>query len=163
MIKFVTGDILFSKAGVIAHGVAPHDHFEQGLALALREQWPAMVKDFRHWCHNQNPQPGEAWVWGGADGTRIVNLLTQDSAAKSHSSHPGAAKKEYLNHALKAFRKIIDNEKFSSVAIPKLATGVGAMDWNEVRPLIEKHLGDLSIPVFIYDEYQKGVVAEEVH
>jgi O-acetyl-ADP-ribose deacetylase (regulator of RNase III) len=47
MIKEVAGDILLSKAGAIAHGVAPHDDFKQGLALSLREHWPGMYKDFR--------------------------------------------------------------------------------------------------------------------
>jgi O-acetyl-ADP-ribose deacetylase (regulator of RNase III) len=45
------GDILLSEARAIAHGVAPHDHFNQELALALRENYPSMAKDFRHYCH----------------------------------------------------------------------------------------------------------------
>ena len=47
MIREVSGDILLSQADVIAHGVAPADHFDTGLALALRERWPALAKDFR--------------------------------------------------------------------------------------------------------------------
>ena len=31
MLKEVNGDILLSTAGAIAHGVAPHDNFKQGL------------------------------------------------------------------------------------------------------------------------------------
>lgn len=42
MIHYVSGDILLSKAAAIAHGVAPNDHMDHGLALALRERWPAM-------------------------------------------------------------------------------------------------------------------------
>jgi len=41
MIRYVSGDLLQSKASLIAHGVAPNDNFGQGLALALRENWPA--------------------------------------------------------------------------------------------------------------------------
>ena len=37
MIREVEGDILLTDAEAIAHGVAPHDHFQNGLALALRE------------------------------------------------------------------------------------------------------------------------------
>ena len=48
MIKDVEGDILLSRAEAIAHGVAPSDHFNTGLAHALREHFPVMVKDFRH-------------------------------------------------------------------------------------------------------------------
>ncbi len=37
MIQEVEGDILLTKAGAVAHGVAPHDNFANGLALKLRE------------------------------------------------------------------------------------------------------------------------------
>ena len=42
-----------------------------------------------------------------------------------------------------------------------LATGVGGLDWAEVRPLIAKHLGDLKIPVYVYAVYHAGVAARE--
>lgn len=34
MIHEVAGDILLTKAQAVAHGVAPNDHFDSGLALA---------------------------------------------------------------------------------------------------------------------------------
>ena len=48
-----------------------------------------------------------------------------------------------------------------SVALPRIATGVGGLDWAEVQPLVERHLGDLGIPVIIYTEYHNGVTASE--
>ena len=65
MISKFSGDILLSKAQAIAHGIAPRDHFNQGLALALRECFPAMAKDFRDYCHLQSPKAGLAWLWPG--------------------------------------------------------------------------------------------------
>ena len=78
MIHEVSGDILLTQAQAIAHGVAPNDHFDSGLALALREKWPAMAKDFRHYAHPSHPKPGEIWTWGGVGGARIFNLMTQE-------------------------------------------------------------------------------------
>ncbi len=160
MIKDVTGDILLTKAQAIAHGVAPNDNFATGLALALRDRWPAMYKDLRHYHQQTTPKPGELWSWGGAGGVRIVNLFTQESAA-SHGVHPGKASLENVNHCLRALRKEIETQGFKSLALPKLATGVGGLDWKDVRPLIDKHLGDLSIPIFVYAHYKQGVAAEE--
>ncbi|MCA9080487.1 MAG: macro domain-containing protein [Planctomycetaceae bacterium] len=160
MIHEVSGDILLTKAQAIAHGVAPNDDFKQGLAHVLHEQWPAMVKDFRHWCHQSNPKPGGAWIWGGPDGHRIINLLTQEPP-KSAGQHPGPAHLNYVNHALKDLHKILKKEKIASLAMPKIATGVGNLDWNDVLPLIEKHLAPLSIPIIIYSEYHAGVQAKE--
>ena len=73
MIHKVKGDILLSHAQVIAHGVAPNDHFDQGLALSLREQWPAMAKDFRHFCHTMQPKSGAVWVWSGTNLQTMVD------------------------------------------------------------------------------------------
>lgn len=60
MIHEVEGDILLTKAQVIAHGVAANDPMKQGLALSLHECYPAMHKDFHHWCHQAHPEPGAA-------------------------------------------------------------------------------------------------------
>ena len=160
MIHDVVGDILLTGADVIAHGVAPNDHFEQGLAHSLREQWPAMYKDFRHNMHTSHPKEGGAVHWGGADNVRIIHLLTQEHAKGDHG-HPGKAKTSYVNKSLKDLRSWMDKEGAKSVALPALATGVGGLDWSEVKPLIEKHLGDADFDVYLYVEYHKGQRAKE--
>lgn len=159
MISKVRGDILLSGAQAIAHGVAPHDHFNQGLALALRERFPAMAKDFRHYCHQQNPKAGGAWLWAGPERV-IINLMTQEPAP-SKNAHPGKATSHNINHALRELRSLLEKEEISSIALPRLATGVGGLEWADVEPLIEKSLGDLKIPVIVYETYEKGKKAAE--
>lgn len=160
MIREVSGDILLSKAEAIAHGVAPNDAFATGLAHSLREQWPGMYKDFRHFCQTRHPEPGTLWVWSGPGGKRIVNLLTQ-AGAYEHGSKVGRATLENVNHALRELRKLILNENLKSVSLPRLSTGVGGLAWEDVRPLIQKHLGDLNVPIILYSEFHAGVVADE--
>lgn len=162
MIHYVTGDILMTKADALAHGVAPNDDFKQGLALSLREQWPALYKDFRHYCHTTHPKEGGVWTWKGAGGPFVLNLLTQEHP-KSSNDHPGKASESYVNHALKSMKKAIEENDIKSVAITKVATGVGGLDWEkQVKPLIESQLGELDIPVFVYETYKKGEAANEM-
>ncbi|HAD13993.1 MAG TPA: Appr-1-p processing protein [Saprospirales bacterium] len=162
MIKEVSGDILLSKAQVIAHGIAPHDHFESGLALSLRQDYPSMVKDFRHWCHQVNPKPGHAWIWSGAEGKRIVNLLTQEPpVGHGHGGHAGHATLQYVGHALKELKKLIQEEGLQSVALPRVATGVGGLKWDDVKPLIYSNLEDVNAHIYVYATYVKGQAAEE--
>lgn len=164
MIRDVEGDILLSQADIVAHGVAPNDHFDSGLALALRERYPAMAKDFRHYCQQSHPKPGEIWAWAGAKpeggSARIVNLLTQEPS-EGAGGKPGKASLPNVNHALKALAQLIAQEKPKAIALPKLATGVGGLDWADVRPLIEKHLAGLGATVLLYTTYHKGVAAKE--
>jgi O-acetyl-ADP-ribose deacetylase (regulator of RNase III) len=160
MIHEVSGDILLTKAQGIAHGIAPNEHFTSGLALALRDAWPAMAQDFRHYAHQTHPKPGAVWVWGGAGGMRIFNLLTQEGE-HTHGAKPGRATIANVNHSLRGLRHELDAGVLSSLAMPKLATGVGGLDWSVVHPLIQQYLGDLKIPVYLYVTYHKGQQAVE--
>ncbi len=159
MIREVSGDILLTKTAAIAHGVAPNDAFATGLAHSLREQWPAMYKDYRHFCQTQHPKSGGTWIWSGP-GKRIINLMTQE-AAYDHGAKAGRATTEHVNHTLRELKKLIDEEKLTSVALPRLATGAGGLKWEDVKPLIQKHLGDAGIPIIVYSEFHAGVAADE--
>ncbi len=161
MIHEVSGDILLSDAVAIAHGVAPNDNFAQGLALSLREQWPALYKDFRHYCQSSHPKSGELWAWPAPNGKRIISLFTQDAAYSHHGAKPGKAGTDHVNHALRALKLYIEKEKIESVALPRLATGVGGLSWQEVHPLIVKHLADLPGLVILYTTFHKGEKAAE--
>ena len=160
MIHELSGDILFSGAKAVAQSVAPNDDCMHGLALQLRERLPAMYKDFRHYCQTKHPKSGELWTWMSADGRFIVNLLTRDGSYGA-SSKPGKAKLSYVNHTLHALRNFIQKENVPSIALPRLACGMTGLEWDEVKPLLDKHLGDLKIPVYVYTNYQKGVRANE--
>lgn len=156
MIHEVEGDILLSKAQGIAHGIAPNEHFTSGLALALRNAWPAMAQDYRHYAHQKHPKPGDIWSWGGAGGVRIFNLLTQEGE-HTHGGKPGRATIANVNHSLRNLRRELEASGCESLAMPRLATGVGGLEWSEVYPLIRQHLGDLNIPVSIVVTYHQGV------
>ncbi len=160
MIHYVSGDILLTRAQVIAHGVSPNDPMTQGLALALRDKYPAVHKDFHHWCSQTHPSPGSVWMWGGADGVRIVNLLTQEGGY-GHGARPGRATVKHVRDALRELAKMAIAESFTSIALPRVATGVGGLDWKDVLPVIEDRLGALGIPVIVYSEFHPGHRAEE--
>ncbi len=161
MIHEVSGDILKSRAQAIAHGVAPNDDFHTGLALSLREHAPALYKDFRHFCQSTHPKSGGLWTWAGADGRRIVNLFTQDGAEGHHGGKPGKATLSNVRHAMKALRAEIDAQKIASIALPRLATGVGGLDWADVRPVVYEHLADAGIPIYVYTTFHADVAADE--
>ena len=94
-----------------------------------------------------------------SDGVRTVfNLFTQEHS-RGHNSTPGKAKTSYVNHALRELRKSLESEKIESIAIPKLATGVGGLEWEEVKGLINKHLADLPVDIYVYTTFKKGEAA----
>ncbi|MBV8248300.1 MAG: macro domain-containing protein, partial [Comamonas sp.] len=77
------------------------------------------------------------------------------------SARPAKASIENVRRALQNLAKLVKQENISSVALPRLATGVGSLPWSEVSPLIRQYLGDLGIPVIVYTTYRKGEMADE--
>lgn len=160
MITEVNGDILLTNTESIAHGVAPMDHFDSGLALSLRKLYPSMYKDFRHYCKLHRPKTGKLWRWKGlGENGKIViiyNLLTQDEAP-NENAHPGPASVSNVRSCLKELAKRLKKDKVKSISIPKLATGVGALNWDDVYPLIDEYLGDIAAEVQLYSTFTQGI------
>ena len=165
MLINVKGDILLTRAQAIAQGVGVNDPMDKGLALQLRRNFPTLHKDFDRWCYQHDTHPGEAWLWKGPDKQRIINLITHENTLV-RESHYYKATLRHIKQALASLVTIIDHEALASIALPKLGTGLGDLDWDDVRPLIEEQLGDLPVTAFIYAEYcpgQKGLelIAQE--
>ena len=58
-------------------------------------------------------------------GARIVALFTQEGAY-GHGAKPGRATTAHVNHALRALAHEVQKEGWTSLALPRLATGVGS-------------------------------------
>jgi O-acetyl-ADP-ribose deacetylase (regulator of RNase III) len=83
-------------------------------------------------------------------------------APKTKDSHPGKATLPNINHSLRNLvKELNENDQITSLAITKISTGVGGQDWKDVKPLLEQHLSDLKIPVYVYETFQKDKTAEE--
>lgn len=157
MIKEVYGNILLSQAGAIVQGIANNEDFSQGLASSVKEKWPGIEDDFKQCCCNSKLQPGDLWAWKNADGTDVINLITR--GAPNNTS--GTSSLDNLDHSLARLGVLVEERGIKSLAVPKIGTDVGGLDWRDVKPLIEKHLGKLKIPVYLYTIYSKNMAAVE--
>lgn len=158
--KEVTGDILLSQAEAIAHSVAIDDDFKHGVGAELKTQWPSMYKDFRHFCKTQSPKEGDVWAWKGPGSPVIFNLFTQ-GAPKTDGGLPPKANLSSVHHALKNLTKELNDQKIKSVALTKLATGVGGLDWEEVKTTLSKDLASYHGEVIVYTTFKAKQKAQE--
>ena len=68
---------------------------------------------------------------------------------KRHWRYP--SRPEYIEAGLKTFVAGYARNAISSVAFPQLGCGHGELDWEkQVRPLMEKHLSNLPLEIFIH-------------
>lgn len=160
MIYEVEGDIMMTRAAVIAQGVAVNDPMTSGLARKLQEKFPMMREEYLAWCEETNPEPGAIWLWGSADQLRVVNLVTQEGG-DPELKRKGRPTKIAIHRALRALNKLVLEERLPSIAMPKLGGGFGGVDWLEVRGMMHSQLGNLLIPLFVYVTELDGMLASE--
>lgn len=160
MIYEVQGDILMSRAEVIAQGVSVHDPMNSGLSRKMQEKYPSMRAEFDQWCEESEAEPGDVWLWKGTGKTKVLNLVVAE-APDPELARPSRPNKIAVNRALRALNKLVVDERLSSIAIPKIASGTGGIDWLEVRGMMYSQLGELLIPVFVYATELEGMLASE--
>ena len=153
MIKEVYGNILWSKSDAIIQGIAQNESFTQGLASSVKEEWPAIENDFKQRCGTTDMKPGDVWEWENSAGVNILNLVTHSESIKASLGS--------LDESLSRLPALVEKNGLKSLAIPKVGTDVGDLDWRDVKPLIEKHLGGLGVPVYLYSIFQKNIAAVE--
>ena len=159
MIYEVEGDIMLSRAQVLVHNVSTNDSMTRGLGRKLNERFPAMVSDYQQWCEESNPEPGEIWRWGAVDQLQIVNLITHEG--DDDPTRIRRPDKIAVNRCFRRLAKMVADERFKSIAMPKVAAGEFALDWAEVRGMMDSQLGELLIPLFVYVKELDGQVASE--
>lgn len=159
MIYEVEGDIMLSRAQVIAQGVSTFDPMTRGIARKLHERFPAMVEQFNTWCEQEQAEPGQLWLWGEPGQQQVLNLITHEG--DDDPTRPGRPDKIAVHRCFRALNRLVAEQRLPSIAMPTIGAGEFGLDWAEVRGMMHSQLGELLIPLFVYVKELDGQVAHE--
>ncbi|GHU10658.1 Appr-1-p processing protein [Betaproteobacteria bacterium] len=156
MIEFTSGDILKSEADALVNTVNCVGVMGRGIALQFKNMYPENFKAYEAACNREAVQPGHMFVFETGQLTPprfIINFPT-----KRHWR--GKSRIEDIEAGLIDLVKVIRDRGIRSIAIPPLGSGLGGLDWNEVRPRIERALVELDdVQVLVYEP--KGAPAND--
>lgn len=152
MLKYIEGDIFSSPAQVLVNTVNTVGVMGKGIALEYKKRYPEMFNQYKLQCDRHKLVVGKLILWYGIDHW-ILQFPT-----KEHWRNP--SKLEYIERGLMTFVNKYADYNISSIAFPKLGCGNGELDWNQVKPLMEKYLKNLPIDVYIYLGVNKDVMPE---
>lgn len=139
-IEFRQGDIFSSNAEALVNAVNCVGIMGRGVALQFKEAFPANFKAYAAACARKEVQPGRMFVFEtGLLGNPkyIINFPT-----KRHWRE--TSRVEDIDSGLKALAEIVLKRGIRSIALPALGSGLGGLDWNEVRSRIASALGNLN-------------------
>jgi O-acetyl-ADP-ribose deacetylase (regulator of RNase III) len=148
MIEYKTGDILATDAEAVVNTVNCVGIMGRGIALQFKNAFPANFKAYEKACKLDEVQPGHMFVFENfrLDQPKyIINFPT-----KRHWK--GKSRMEDIDSGLVALAAEITKRSIRSIAIPPLGSGLGGLNWNDVRPRIEKALSQFAdLKVIVYE------------
>lgn len=144
-----SGDLLKADAQALVNPVNCEGVMGKGLALAFKQTFPANFKAYKRACNTGVVVPGRMFVVElhadcQANPRWIVNFPTKRSWRNK-------SRIEDIASGLDSLVVDIETRDITSIAIPALGCGLGGLDWNDVRPLIERAmepLRDVRVLVF---------------
>lgn len=148
MIDFVSGDFFKFEADIRVNTVNCVGVMGAGVALAFKKRYPSMFADYVEQCKSGRIRPGRPSVWHSSDAllenVEIVNFPTKDDWRKS-------SKYTYVESGLEWLSAYLKEKEGKIVTLPALGCGHGGLEWDKVKELIEKYLGDSPAKILVFE------------
>ncbi len=141
MITETKGNSLEAKTEALVNAVNCVGVMGKGIALQFKQKFPAdYFNAYKLACQNGELAIGKVQVYElknvETNPRFIINFPT-----KKHWREP--SKIEYIESGLQSLVKAIERYEIKSIAMPALGAGLGGLDYEEVKPLIENAFVDL--------------------
>ena len=148
MIQYKHGDILCEDTEALVNTVNCMGIMGRGVALQFKERFPSNFKAYAKACQRGEVQPGRMFVY--ETGQLISPRYIINFPTKRHWR--GKSRIEDIETGLVDLVRVIAEYKITSIALPPLGSGLGGLDWNDVRSRIKYALADLDeVQVIVFE------------
>ncbi|HVO99163.1 MAG TPA: macro domain-containing protein [Bryobacteraceae bacterium] len=150
--KFLEGNLLDAPTEAVVNTVNTVGVMGKGIALMFKDAFPENFRAYEEAAKRKQVRIGQMFVTENRtlDGPKwLINFPT-----KKHWRQP--SRLEWIVEGLQDLRRLIEEKKIRSIALPPLGCGNGGLEWSEVRPEIERALGQLSnVDVLVFEPTTK--------
>lgn len=144
MIEERTGD-LFGQEDLkaLAHGCNCAGAMGKGIAVGFKERYPAMYKFYNGICKSTGFVTGDVFPYYDKQTDVVVfNLMTQ-----RHWTTPATI--EAIAMSVERMFMHAQTLNIQKIGIPKIGCGLGGLDWDVVRPVLEKLSNEYHITLVV--------------
>ena len=147
MIRFKTGDILAEDVEALINTVNCVGVMGRGIALQFKKALPENFRVYAEACGRGEVRPGRMFVF--ETGTLVNPRYIINFPTKRHWRDNSRI--EDIDAGLEDLVTVIREREIRSIAVPPLGSGLGGLEWDDVRPRIEEALrsfDNLDVVVF---------------
>ena len=148
MIKFVSGDFFDYKADIRVNTVNCVGVMGAGVALAFKQRYPRMFDEYAKECALKRLRPGKPHVWKNDDFFNSTPISIVNFPTKDHWRDP--SKYEYIEEGLVWLKRFLADKSHQTITIPALGCGHGGLDWEIIKPMIERYLSDSPAEILVF-------------
>ncbi|MFT4037388.1 MAG: macro domain-containing protein [Thermomicrobiales bacterium] len=142
MITYIEGNLFTSTAQTLVNTVNTAGVMGKGIAKEFKTYFPGMVPEYVQRCKDGSFAHGQLLLY------RTPHKWVLNFPTKRHWRNP--SRLEDIEAGLATFVRTYAEQGISSIVFPQLGCGNGGLDWEgQVRPLMERYLGDLFLDVQI--------------
>ncbi|GAA4227518.1 O-acetyl-ADP-ribose deacetylase (regulator of RNase III) [Sagittula marina] len=156
MLEFVKGDMFDVHADVRVNTVNCVGVMGAGVALAFKQRYPDMFKQYQRDCRDDRVKPGAMNVWKSLTGDWVINFPT-----KRHWRN--SSRYEDIDAGLEDLRSYLDSVGPVTVTLPALGCGHGGLDWARVSRMIREKLDGVNAHVLIFEPSASRHVGHEAN
>jgi O-acetyl-ADP-ribose deacetylase (regulator of RNase III) len=153
-IQYVIGDAT-SPVGagpkVIVHVCNDAGKWGRGFVLAVSKKWPKAEAAYRDWHKHGGDQPfelGQVQFVEVSGGLWVANVIGQHGLRRSGRQPP--VRYDAIATGLARVAEFAAARR-ASVHMPRIGCGLAGGRWEEIEPLIERHLVASGTEVVVYD------------
>lgn len=150
MIKLVKGDILKADVEALVNTVNCVGYMGRGIALQFKKAFPDNFTAYKKFCDKRKLKPGSMFIFeleGSGNPRYIINFPT-----KRHWR--GNSRMDDIESGLLALSKDVKRLNIKSIAIPPLGSGLGGLNWEDVRAKIERTFRPFEgVMVFVHEPF----------
>lgn len=135
-------DLFAQNCAAIVNTVNCVGAMGKGLALTVKQRFPACDREYRQLCRQRQITPGSVTLWRNPRPQPGQPQAVLNFATKDHWRQP--SQMDWIEQGLPGLVELIQREGLTSVAVPPLGCGLGGLDWNAVKPRIVKAMQPLA-------------------
>lgn len=152
MPTFRQANLLEAEVEAVVNTVNTVGVMGRGIALMFKERYPENFKAYAAACKAGEVKTGQMFITatGELSGPKwIINFPT-----KRHWRQPSRI--EWIEEGLRDLVRAVREKGIRSIALPPLGCGNGGLNWQEIRPLIERAAAEMpGVEVIAFEPTEK--------
>lgn len=123
----------------IALEVSQDEHYRGAYLKSLKESWPSLARDYRHYCKQNHPKTGDIWTWTSPEGQMFFHLVLDES---ERGADAGVKRLQAFRHAVKKMKKAVENSSVKLIELPEIGFQFNSDELELAKSILKEVFSD---------------------